>query len=76
MGSGIDGVDSEHDQSVDFSPIHIRTKFAQRFKMIHGIRFNGLRVIESGPYVREVCIDRMRQRMNLWGLLLSDNDEA
>ncbi len=53
----INRISTKNQQRFHLAAIDIGAKFAQRFQMIHGMRFHRVRVIQRCSHVAECCVD-------------------
>src|SRR5260370_40307388 len=60
MRRSIDGIDAENEKSLDFSVVDVAAQFAQRFEIVHRMRFHRFGVLERCADVAERGIDPMR----------------
>ena len=68
---GVYRVDPENQECCYFARVNVRTKFAQRFQVIDGMRFDRLGVVQCRADIAEGCIDGVNQGVDFGRLLLA-----
>src|SRR6267154_6783419 len=73
---GVHRINAKNEQRLDLAIVDVAAQFAQRFEIVHRMRFHGLGVVERCPNIAESRVDLVHQRVDQSGLLLSGNNET
>ncbi len=71
----VDRIRSENQKGIHFAGVDIGAKLGEGFQLIHGIGFDGLRVVERRADVSESGVDGVRQGMYFRGLEFTGDDK-
>ncbi len=73
MRRRVDRIDAQDQQRLNLACIDIGTQFAERFQVIHWMRFHRFGVVERCPNIAERGIDLVHECVQRRGLMLSGN---